>query len=250
MAKLKSLLKIEGTLDGMTFYKKADGQYYVRTKGGVKKDRIANDPAFARTRENNLEFKEVAQSNKQLRRAMVASLTNVKDRTKTSRLTSVLFKVKNFDATSGRGERKVSLGIQQTGGKELLKGFDFNKNAPLDTVLLQNYVVNTTSKEISLSEFTPNIMLANPKGATHVRLSAYHANYNFASFESELAVSNIETLAIDTTSSDLTFSFATPATGSGTELFLLKVEFLQELNGQLYQLNNGTFNALKLVAII
>lgn len=34
MAKLKSLLKIEGTLDGMTFYKKADGQYYVRTKGG------------------------------------------------------------------------------------------------------------------------------------------------------------------------------------------------------------------------
>lgn len=250
MARLKSLLKIEGTLDGMTFYKKADGQYYVRTKGGVKKDRIANDPAFARTRENNLEFKEVAQSNKQLRRAMVASLTNVKDRTKTSRLTSLLFKVKNFDATSGRGERKVSLGIQQTGGKELLKGFDFNKNAPLDTVLLQNYVVNTTSKEISLSEFTPNIMLANPKGATHVRLTAYHANYNFTSFESELAVSNIETLAIDTTSSDLTFSFATPATGSGTEFFLLKVEFLQELNGQLYQLNNGTFNALKLVAII
>jgi hypothetical protein len=52
MAKSKGLLKIEGTLDGMTFYKSQDG-YLVRTKGGVFAKRIANDAAFARTRENN-----------------------------------------------------------------------------------------------------------------------------------------------------------------------------------------------------
>tara|TARA_R110002051_G_scaffold40200_1_gene83903 strand:+ start:2700 stop:3452 length:753 start_codon:yes stop_codon:yes gene_type:complete len=250
MAKLKSLLKIEGTLDGMTFYKKADGQYYVRAKGGVKKERILNDPSFARTRENNSEFAEVAKSGKQFRRALVGALTNVKDRTKTTRLSSNLFKVKNYDTTSGRGERKVSIGIQEAEAKVQLVGFDFNKNAPLDTVLLQNYVINTTSKEISLGDFIPNIMLANPKGATHVKISAYHANYDFNSFESELVASNVETLAIDSTSSNITFSFTTPASGTGVELFLLKIEFLQELNGDLYQLNNGTFNALKLVSMV
>lgn len=250
MARLKSLLKIEGTLDGMTFYKKADGQYYVRTKGGVNKERILNDPSFARTRENNSEFAEVAKSGKQFRRALVGALTNVKDRTKSTRLSSNFFKVKNFDTSSGRGERKVSIGIQEAEAKAQLVGFDFNKNAPLDTVLLQNYVINTTSKEISLGDFIPNIMLAIPRGATHVKMGAYHVNYDFTSFESELVASNVETLAIDGTSSNITFSFTTPASGTGIELFLLKLEFLQELNGDLYQLNNGTFNSLKLVSMV
>jgi hypothetical protein len=51
MARQKSFLKIEGTLDELTFYK-SDGNYLVKTKGGISGDRIANDPAFQRTREN------------------------------------------------------------------------------------------------------------------------------------------------------------------------------------------------------
>lgn len=55
MAKLKGILKIEGTLDELTFYKTQDG-HLVKTKGGVSADRIANDPNFQRTRENGSEF--------------------------------------------------------------------------------------------------------------------------------------------------------------------------------------------------
>jgi hypothetical protein len=66
MAKNKSLFKIEGTLDNVTFYKSADG-YFVRTKGGVSKNRIMNDPAFVRTRENGSEFGRSASSGKLLR---------------------------------------------------------------------------------------------------------------------------------------------------------------------------------------
>jgi hypothetical protein len=46
MAKLKGILKIEGTLDELTFYKTQDG-HLVKTKGGVSADRIANDPNFS-----------------------------------------------------------------------------------------------------------------------------------------------------------------------------------------------------------
>lgn len=53
MAKLKGILKIEGTLDELTFYKTQDG-HLVKTKGGVSAERIANDPNFQRTRENEL----------------------------------------------------------------------------------------------------------------------------------------------------------------------------------------------------
>ena len=51
MAKQQSFLKVAGTLDGLTFYKSVDG-HLVRTKGGVSKGRIMNDPAYIRTREN------------------------------------------------------------------------------------------------------------------------------------------------------------------------------------------------------
>ena len=49
MARQKGLIRIQGTLDGITFYKTPDGNL-VRTAGGIDKKRIATDPGFARTR--------------------------------------------------------------------------------------------------------------------------------------------------------------------------------------------------------
>ena len=69
MARLKGLIKIEGTLDELTFYKTQDG-HLVKTKSGVSGDRIANDPTFQRTRENGSEFGAAAASGKLLRDAV------------------------------------------------------------------------------------------------------------------------------------------------------------------------------------
>ncbi|MBP1841355.1 hypothetical protein [Formosa algae] len=128
MAKYKSLFNVEGSIGEVTFYKGEDG-YYIRSKGGVSKDRILNDPAFVRTRENNTEFAQSATSGKQLRHAITALLTDAKDNRMTSRLTQVMSRVKNADLTSARGQRKVSIGITTTDGKDAIKGFDFNSNA-------------------------------------------------------------------------------------------------------------------------
>lgn len=51
MARQKSIIKLDGTIGDITFYKSKDG-YLAREKGGVPADRIRNDPAFQRTREN------------------------------------------------------------------------------------------------------------------------------------------------------------------------------------------------------
>ena len=55
MAKQKGILKLDGTIGGITFYKSQDG-YLAREKGGVDGNRIATDPNFQRTRENGSEF--------------------------------------------------------------------------------------------------------------------------------------------------------------------------------------------------
>lgn len=69
MAQQKSILKLRGTIGGISFYKSKDG-FLAREKGGVDASRIANDPGFARTRENGAEFGDSASAGKLLRDAV------------------------------------------------------------------------------------------------------------------------------------------------------------------------------------
>ena len=118
MAKYKSLFNVEGTLGEVTFYKNKDG-YYIRNKGVVSKNRILNDPAFARTRENLSEFGNTAKTGKQIRQAINSLLFDAKDSKVTSRLTKVLSLVRNEDITSARGQRSVAIGLSTPTGKTL-----------------------------------------------------------------------------------------------------------------------------------
>ena len=118
MARQNGILKITGKLDDLSFYKSKDG-FLVRTKGGVSKDRINNDPAFVRTRENGTEFAESAYAGKLLRVAVRNMLMNAKDGRVTSRLTQLMSKIKNYDTASVRGERKVAIGLTDDDAKVL-----------------------------------------------------------------------------------------------------------------------------------
>jgi hypothetical protein len=66
MAKQRGPLKIEGTLDEINFIKSIDG-YVARMKGGVSASRIKSDPAFALTRQNNVEFTTACKGGKLIR---------------------------------------------------------------------------------------------------------------------------------------------------------------------------------------
>lgn len=248
MAKLKSLLKIEGTLDGMTFFKK-DGRYWVKTKGGIEKERLLTDPAFARTRENNQEFGEVAKANKFFRTVWAPHRADVKDNSVIYRMTSVLFKVIKLDEISARGQRSIGVAFHTTEAKALLHGFSFNTKAALQSVLESDVVIDDTTKEVTIKELMPNLMLAKVQGATHCNISAFHANINFVDEQKQLAKSNVVEVAFNDAASDIILSFAAPATGTGIEMIALKIVFLQEINGVKYSLNNGAFNVLQLIKV-
>ncbi|WP_158727937.1 MULTISPECIES: hypothetical protein [unclassified Flavobacterium] len=132
---------MKGTLDGLTFYKSKDG-HLVRTKGGVNKKRIMTDPAFARTRENLSEFGQNAKAGKLIRDAVGLMLNNAKDSKLSSRMLQLLNSIKNLDTTSERGKRNVQVGLNSMEGKQLLKGFDFNIQAPMASVLHASYTLD------------------------------------------------------------------------------------------------------------
>ncbi len=249
MAKLKSLIKIEGTLDGMTFYKGKDG-YLIRTKGGVSKNRIDNDPAFIRTRENGTEFGHIAKSGKAFRQALTPLLADVKDSTLTARMVKILSQIKNTDSTSVRGSRQVGIGIATPEGQAILKGFDFNSNAKLNSVLLADYQLNTTTGSISIANLNPLKQLNAPSGATHVSVMSAALRIDFKTPEKDLQVSPEVNIPLNGTPVDITTVPDSVPEGTGQIMFVLKISFFQEINGIQYTLNNGAFNTLHIIDMV
>ena len=127
MARQKGVMKIEGSIDDMTFYKTKDG-FLVKRKSGVSKQRIESDPNFARTRENDAEFKNAAISGKYLRDVLRPLMKTARDNRVTSRLLKLMSRILRLDATSARRERTVGIAIALPAAKVLLKGFEFNSN--------------------------------------------------------------------------------------------------------------------------
>ena len=246
MAKLKGILKIEGTLQDMTFYKTQDG-HLVKTKSGVSGDRIANDPSFQRTRENGSEFGSAATAGKVLRNAVRNLTMNASDNRVTSRLTQLMTQIKNFDVTSVRGKRTVGVAIADPAALALLIDFDFNDSAALGGVLFAPFTVTGATGAINIPSFVPINDISYPTGATHVSMKAAYANVDFTNEISAIEYSPVTNLPINGTNTPVTLTPAAVPAGTGTKFYLVLIEFFQEVNGVQYSLKNGSYNVLNIV---
>ena len=248
MAQQKGIIKLDGTIGGITFYKSKDG-YLAREKGGVSADKIANDPAFQRTRENGEEFGRAGKAGKILRNAIRALLQNASDSRMVSRLTQIMVDVIHEDTTNPRGQRNVI-----DGEAELLEGFEFNINGKLGTTLYAPFtgtidrVAGTLTANVPA--FVPINMIAAPGGTTHFKIVSAGAEVDF---ENETFVMDSQATAVlpwDATATAV-INLTNAVTANSTHpLFLaLGIEFYQQVNGQMYPLKNGAYNALALVKV-
>lgn len=248
MALQKGILKIEGTMGGMTFYKK-DGVHLVKEKSSIPADKIANDPKFARTRENNAEFGAAGISGKLLRDALRVMMLNASDNLVASRVTKLMMDEIKLDATGTRGQRKPATGLALATGKALLKGFNFNWNSLLSSSLFKPYTVNTTTGVITITGLIPATDIAYPTGATHISITGGMANINFATGVWAANITNVQNLAINSTATTVTLTPTAVPAGTGIKVHLLKLEFFQLLNGVQYALKNGSYNSLAIVEV-
>ena len=248
MARQNGIIKLKGTIGDITFYKTKDG-HLAREKGGIDANRIKNDPAFQRTRENGSEFGRAGTAGKTLRIALRTLLLNSSDSRMVSRLTQSMVKVIQADTISERGLRNVI-----DGEAELLTGFEFNIRGKLGTSLFAPYTANIdrVSGEITVSidSFIPANMIAAPGGTTHFKITSAGAEVDF---EAETFVSSNSETAIlpwDFTATAVINQTNNITPESTKPLFLaLGIEFFQQVNGSMYPLKNGSFNPLALVKV-
>ena len=250
MARQKGIIKLKGTIGDITFYKTSMDGYLAREKGGVEASRIANDPAFVRTRENGAEFGNSAMAGKLLRDTVRALSMNTADCRVTSRLTRLLAKVKNLDKASIRGERTVAAGIATVQGKLLLKGFNFNNRAPLGAVLHKSYELTTATGEFTIPVLSTINDVSIPQGTTHVLFKVGFAVVDFNTGNSALTVSPPSRFPIAPEHEELYLIPGPVPSIAGTKFIILCIEFVQEINGHDYALKNGAYNVMCILEVL
>ncbi|NMH24279.1 hypothetical protein [Flavobacterium solisilvae] len=248
MARQKGIIKLKGTIEDITFYKTQDG-HLAREKGGIDASRIANDPAFQRTRENGSEFGRAGKAGKLLRTALRPLLLNSADSRMVSRLTQAMVKVIQADLVSDRGLRNVI-----DGEAELLFGFEFNIRGKLGTSLYAPFVatIDRVAGEITvdIASFIPSNMIAAPSGTTHFKIISGGAEVDFEAETYVVATSETAILPWDATPTAVINQVNAVTAASTKPLFLaLGVEFYQQINGTMYPLKNGAFNPLSVAKV-
>jgi hypothetical protein len=240
MAQLTSLIKFQGTIDGVTITK----------DGTVKMAPKPRQSTSKRTIENNAEFGIAAKQSKVIRDAL--RVLGIGDRYLASRMTKVVRSGIALDATNERGKRILS----NNEAKTVLNGFELNANANFLSVapIKLNVTADATEAEIEMKSLLDEDVvlkdLFSPEGTTHAAAIGVAAIIDIA--PEALKVKDIvvvqSTVATGTDPIVLTpLVYDAPT----TELVIIAVaiKFYQQVNGQFYDLQNGAFNVAKVLDI-
>lgn len=252
MAQQESIIKLKGRIGDLTFYETKDG-YQARQAKGVDPRRIATEPNYQRTRENNAEFTTGAAAAKRLRDTLRPMILLTYDPKMPARLFSRVMRVVKADAVNDRGERRVlpdNLG--------LLGQFGFNVAASLTNTLfvVPQCTVDRAAGTVTLDipSLVPGLTIAAPKGATHFQFNFGAAVIDFDT-ESEgngSAIAMAESATSLLTAETFAGTTLTAALPPETELpvfVLFGISFYQEVNGKPYPLNNGAYNPIDVFRI-
>lgn len=263
MSKQKGLIKLVGTIGGVTFYN-SDGEYLARMAGGPTKERIQNDPNFVRTRENNREFGGAAKVGKAFRTALSGVLQTMAGRRLTGQLTK-LFKSINLKGIGVRGKRPFTL----TANKNMISGLDMDKKLSLTTIFSAPFTVAITADRakvtFSIPAFVPGNLIDAPSGATHFKIvsavglvSNYQFNDETSNYEPEVpeedalgVVVGSTVRSLDSNSNAISLAVTVPngivPDDAVSVIACLGIEFYQSVGGVDYILAQG--NTMKVTNV-
>lgn len=265
MARNNSFIRLEGTLDGLTFYRK-NGENFVKTKSKVSKNRIMNDPAYKRTRENMQEFGGAARCSKAFRESFASIARLVSDSYLSSRVTGKMRSIIPNGAGL-RGERTINV----VDNIEPFLGFNFNLSKPFDSQInapSNGPEINANRDTVtwSIPDFNTDTYVRTPEGATHFKLAlaaGYVSNFEWVpalqayepiedtpngvgsvTYSNPIALGAMVGGSTDLTV-DLTAYAPIPVT---TALYVgTAIVFFQMVNGELYELAQG--HSMKIAAV-
>jgi hypothetical protein len=177
MARQKGITTLSGTLGDLNFFV-AKGKGYARIAGGgFNGDAIKTKDSMVRVRENYTEFGAASTTLKQFRRALLPVFHPSKSKDLHERLMRLFMQLKDLDAVSVRGKRRVGKGLLTAKGKHLLNNFVFLPTKALEFIVSQG-VYDPGSQTLSFSSMDLS-KLSFIKGSTHIALRLIVIDFDF-----------------------------------------------------------------------
>jgi hypothetical protein len=201
-----------------------------------------NDPDFVRMRENMAEFSDIKSAEKTFREAFLALRINVEDGPAANKLSQLLTRIKNVDTSSVRGKRTILMGIQTEMGQKILKTFNFNEKGYLRKVINHTYSLDSLERTFRFTGLQPKSEIFNPYGAHLAGISLFHSKVDFIHHESVTVWSEELLVPLDNdTARDLEINIPVGASGSGIDVFAIKVVFYKTIAGFNYLIDRKDY---------
>lgn len=248
MAKTDGVISFSGSIGNITYVQTRNGSY-TRRRTGPSKDKIMNSPNYARLRDHISEFRQATQANALLRGHLLPFIGRCKDARLARRLNTVILEAVRLDKVNPMGQRNIL-----DGELLLLEHFEFNSGAGLSGVLHTDIAgsINRATGEVSVSvtSFVPETALKYMPGATHVRISIAAAAVNFTTGEMQKQFSDGNYLPVGKQlTGPLTLSVSLPAGLTDPVLLLLKLQYFQEVNGDMLERFDASCNTCTILKV-
>ncbi len=254
MAKYDSIITLKGKAGGFVFYN-LNGKNIIRSINNVDRNRIMNDPGFERSRECMKEFGGASKAAKAFRMCFAGMNKSMRDADFHGRVTRMMLQIGQLGGGE-RGKRSFEFDLH----KDLLKGFEFNRNRPLASLFRAGFdpIVFHSNRDMltwDIPVFNTGTCIHAPAGSTHFRLflaagilSRYIYNYDSGEYKpSQASLNHVsgldmsEPIAIGgyisspvTLSIDLGIGSALPA--EAVVPAAIGILFYQEVDGVFYEL--------------
>ncbi|RAI97726.1 hypothetical protein LX64_05030 [Chitinophaga skermanii] len=227
-----------------------------QTKNGVITTEKTSTPLNENNKKNmrtislRNEFAEAVHATTQFRGRFKSAAQQIKDGTVHQRLVASFRKLLQKDTVHERGERMV-----EYGDLTMIQGFEFNDkskfginfNAPYEVAV--NRVDGLAS--ISIPSFVPQEELKEHTNATHFKLIASVAAFNFETGENAGLVLNSAKFPISTDpTTDINFDLPFTPNESRHLFISLGIVFTEVLDARDYALYGGEHNALRIIKVL
>lgn len=246
MAKQTGIIKLEGTIGGINFYTRKGKSVARKAGGGFNGEKIKNSPSMERVRENNTEFGDCSKVKKCLKASLHPFLGQYRDVGLHARMMQLMQQIKVCDTVSVRGKRQVGNGIATPMGEQLFRKFEFTPKRSVLNTLMGVGFFDWDNLRYTVSEFSvKNVRFA--KSATHIEVSLGVLCFDFATLEYTLYMGSPLYISRDYDADTFSLSLADLPIGIGNQFAFVGLKFYQEVNGELYLLQEDSAVGLEMV---
>lgn len=230
MAKNQGIVRLRGSIDGVTYTEGINGRLS-RSKSSLNKAKMDANPKFNTLRLLQKELGMYSKFGALLRSGIKNELLKVKPFRGVQRLNKLLNQVKNADGVHRLGERDVTEGLLTAKGKGLLLGFDFYGKTSVSSLMSRHFVIDMATGEAAISLFSPADDLIAPPGTTHVGFKSIMIGMDPVNFIVSPQRSEEVYMPLNNAATDLVLQPADLPSVSTFVFYTVQILFYKEING-------------------